>query len=108
MRNDEFCQRKTENETTTTETQPFEKAGATKVDDYLAADAGVNTGTSKYGDEESLVPVGSDTEGEHDDNLSFVIQSAPNTGDTIATSRSIDEDIVLVDTYENLLRIESS
>ncbi len=50
-------------------------------------------------DEESLIPVGSDIEWEQDDNSSFVIQSAPNTGDTYATTRSIDDDLVLVETH---------
>ncbi len=79
-----------------------------KVDHYLSTDEGVDTKTSNHGDEESLVAVGSDTECEQDDDSSFVIQSAPNTGDTFATSRSIDDDLVLVDTYENLLQIDSS
>merc|ERR1711862_291233 len=49
-------------------------------------------------DEESLVPVESDTENQWDDSSSFVIQSAPNSADTFATTRSIDDDIVLVGT----------
>ena len=53
-------------------------------------------------DEESLVPVGSDIEWDQDGDSSYVIQSAPNTGDTFATTRSIDDDLVLVDTHEKL------
>ena len=59
--------------------------------------------TKTNDDDESLVPVGSDIEDEHDDD-SFVIQSPPNTGNTVATSRSIDDDIVLVDTHERMTR----
>lgn len=57
-------------------------------------------------DSESLVPVGSDMEGEQDDDSSYVIQSAPNTGDTFATSKSIDDDLVLVDTHGRMARVE--
>ena len=54
-------------------------------------------------DDESLVPVESDIEVEQDDD-SFIIQSPPNTGNTFATSRSIDDDIVLVDTHVRIAR----
>ena len=57
-------------------------------------------------DSESLVPVGSDMEGDQDDDSSYVIQSAPNTGDTFATSKSIDDDLVLVDTHGRMARVE--
>ena len=78
-------------------------------DHYLPTDQSATSKATKHSDDdESLVPVGSETDGEQDDNLSFVIQSAPNTGDTFATSRSIDEDLVLVDTYEKLCQIDSS
>eukprot|EP00536_Pseudo-nitzschia_multiseries_P006763 jgi/Psemu1/304359/fgenesh1_kg.148_\ len=49
-------------------------------------------------DGSSLVPAGSDGEGENDDDSSYVIQSPPNTGESFATMRSIDDDLVLVDT----------
>jgi len=52
-------------------------------------------------DDESLVPADSDTEGQQDDDSSYVIQSAPNTANTLATTRSID-DFVLVDTQERI------
>ena len=54
-------------------------------------------------DDESLIPVDSDTEGhQHDDDFSYVIQSAPNTADSLATTRSIEDDLVLVDTQERI------
>lgn len=55
-------------------------------------------------DDESLVPVGSEIEGDQDDDFSYVIQSAPNTCETFATSRSIDDGLVLVDTHERMVR----
>lgn len=108
-RSDEFCKRKKDIEKTTVQVQPSTEVVAAQCDHYLPTDQSATTKTSKHcDDDESLVPVGSDTESEQDDNLSFVIPSAPNTGDTCATSRSIDEDLVLVDTYEKLCQIDSS
>lgn len=90
VRADEFCGRKKQDGTTNTEIQPSRETEA-------------SVQILKHNDdEESLVPVGSDTEGEQNDELSFVIPSAPNTGDTFATSRSIDDDLVLVDTHGRL------
>jgi len=53
--------------------------------------------TKSCEDEESLIPVGSD--GEQEDDSSYVIQSAPNTDGTFATTRSVGDDLVLVDTH---------
>mmetsp|Transcript_24757 Transcript_24757/g.26627 ORF Transcript_24757/g.26627 Transcript_24757/m.26627 type:complete len:386 (-) Transcript_24757:542-1699(-) len=55
-------------------------------------------------DDESLISLDSDTERQHDDNSSYVIQSAPNSVDTFTTTTSIDDDVVLVDTYETVGR----
>lgn len=61
--------------------------------------------TKGSGDDESLVPVESDVEGQSDDDSSYVIQSAPNTGNSFATTRSIDDGLVMVDTQEKLREI---
>jgi len=50
------------------------------------------------GDDSSLVPAGSDLEEQSDDDSSYVFQSPPNTGESFATMRSVDDDLVLVDT----------
>ena len=55
-------------------------------------------------DDESLIPADddSDIEGQRDDlSSSYVIQSAPNSANTFTTTRSIDDDVVLVDTHSN-------
>ena len=53
-------------------------------------------------DEESLVPASSDdADGSSDDDSSYVIQSAPNSDGTFATTRSIDDDTVLVDSRKD-------
>ncbi|VEU37239.1 unnamed protein product [Pseudo-nitzschia multistriata] len=74
-----------------------------KTDLESAKDEGVNDGGNDgVNDGESLVPVESDVEGQNDDDSSYVIQSAPNTGESFATTRSIDDDIIIVDTQEKL------
>ena len=94
----EFCRRKKQNETNT-EMLSSSETKVAKFGNYFSRNENNNANAFKHdGDEESLVPVGSDVEGEEDDDSSFVIQSAPNTGDTFATSRSIDDDLVLVET----------
>ena len=103
VRADEFHRRKKHNQTTKTEI-----SSQTVVANFTSCNPTKESVTMKSvennDDDESLVPVGSDIEGEHDDDSSYVIQSAPNTGDTFATSRSIDDDLVLVDAYERKLR----
>lgn len=86
VRAEEFCRRREKpNETPKTETGSSPGA----------AENHSNAGN----DDDSLVPVGSDAERERsDEDSSYVIQSAPNTADTIATTRSINDDIVLVET----------
>jgi len=102
VRTDEFCRRKTQDETANTETQPSSESKVAGVNDKLSIDENANMEASQHlDDEESLIPVGSDTEWEQDDTSSYVIQSAPNTADTFATTRSIDDDMVLVDTHEH-------
>ncbi len=102
VRTDELCRRKSQDNSANTETQPSSERKVADVNDKLSIDETANVDASKdIDDEESLIPVGSDTEWEQDDNSSYVIQSAPNTADTFATTRSIDDDMVLVDTHEN-------
>lgn len=97
VRANEFCERKKHHQTKETKNKsPWQTS--LMEEDIKLKDARSDD------DYESLVPVGSDIEGEEDDADSFVIQSPPNTGNTFATSRSIDDDLVLVDTHENLMK----
>jgi len=103
VRANEFCRRKRQNEPTNTETQTCRETKVASSYDNFSHDENDEVKNSKHSnDEESLIPVGSDIEWEQDDNSSFVIQSAPNTGDTYATTRSIDDDLVLVETHGKL------
>jgi len=99
VRADELCRREKKNETTKTEIQ---FSSENKVVNFIRCSS--TKENIKNDDDESLVPVGSDIEGEQNDDSSYVIQSAPNTGDTFVTSRSIDDDLVLVDTHEIMIR----
>jgi len=103
---DELCRRKNQNQMRANEIKP---SCETAMKEYIACSPIQEDNTMKSAkinyDDESLVPVGSDIEDEQDDD-SFVIQSPPNTGNTFATSRSIDDDIVLVDTHERMTRGE--
>lgn len=102
IRADEFLRRKKQNETTKTAIEPSSETA----NSFSCSPAKQNNDmqhTNSNDDDESLVPVGSDIEDEQDDDSSYVIQSAPNTGETFTTSRSIDDDIVLVDTHERTI-----
>jgi len=105
VRADEFCWRKNQNERTKTE---FQSSSQTKPSNFVSFspnNENVKLKSEKRNDDdESLVPVGSDIEGDQDDDSSYVIQSPPNTCETFATSRSIDDDLVLVDTHKRIVR----
>mmetsp|Transcript_7001 Transcript_7001/g.17113 ORF Transcript_7001/g.17113 Transcript_7001/m.17113 type:complete len:382 (-) Transcript_7001:2460-3605(-) len=101
---DELCRRKKQNQTRETQIKPPCK---TTMATFVRSSPMQEHSEMKFiktnDDDESLIPVGSDIEGELDDD-SFVIQSPPNTGNTFTTSVSIDDDIVLVDTYQRIAR----
>lgn len=103
VRADEFHRRKKHNQTTKTDV-----FSQTLLANFISCNPTKESVTMKRAenndDDESLVPVASGIAGEHDDDSSYVIQSAPNTGDTFATSRSIDDDLVLVDAHEGKIR----
>lgn len=105
VRADEFCRRKNQNEKTKFELQ---SSSQTKPSNFVSCFPNNENAKLKSekrnDDDESLVPVGSDIEGDQDDDSSYVIQSPPNTCETFATSRSIGDDLVLVDTHERMVR----
>jgi len=103
VRADEFCRRKKHIDKIDFEEKPSNETKVANISSCSPANDSVVKSTKTNDDDESLVPVGSDSECEHDDDYSYVIQSAPNTGDSFATSRSIG-DLVLVDTHEKLAR----
>lgn len=107
VRADEFCRRKKHTES---EINSHSEAKVAKSIINSSTNENIEDKIPKNDtDDESLVPVGSDNdEGLHDDNSSYVIQSAPSTADTFATSRSVDNDIVLVDINERMCGRKSS
>ena len=103
VRANEFCRRKRQNEPTNTETKTCSETKLASSYDNFFHDENDEVKNSKHSEDgESLIPVGSEIEWEQDDSSSYVIQSAPNTGGTFATTRSIDDDLVLVDTHGKL------
>lgn len=110
VRADEFCRRKKRTEKTESEINPCSEAKVAKSIIDSSTNENIEDKSPKNDtDDESLVPIGSDNdEGLHDDNSSYVIQSAPSTADTFATSRSVDNDIVLVDINERMCGRKSS
>ena len=107
VRADEFCRRKEQNESIQAELKSSSETKSENLVISSSMDKKIKMKSAKnIDDSESLVPVGSDMEGDQDDDSSYVIQSAPNTGDTFATSKSIDDDLVLVDTHGRMARVE--
>jgi len=94
-----FC---TPTESVEINNSPLERGNVEMKSALDHVDRFISDGSNK--DDESLIRVDSDTEGQHDDNSSYVIQSAPNSADTFTTTTSIDDDVVLVDTYEKVER----
>jgi hypothetical protein len=79
------------------------KSALDQVDRLFISD-GNNNNNNNNNDDESLIPADDDPdiEGQEDDlSSSYVIQSAPNSTNTFTTTRSIDDDVVLVDTHSN-------
>lgn len=111
-RTNELCRRKnhySEIKGTTKASSPNKTVNASgndsfvKENDEMESARVVRYVANGNNDEESLVPVDSDTENQCDDSSSYVIQSPPNSADTFATTRSIDDGIVLVGTHSKRL-----